>query len=144
MPVGWILPTESDSFTCIFHAELIDVLSTLREAKTKWGYLCIVYSSTRGELSTSCWGSCDKWQSCRFNSSRVSNTCHNSFSLQPSKCWQLQREMRCAIKANLSLYSYVNPTMFNQSRSRMAPGRRDESRGVSIHTERRSVFHQSG
>lgn len=106
------------------------------QSKDKTGLsLCIVYSSTPWGFSTSCWGSSDKWQSCRFNSNRVSNTCHNSFSLQLSKCWLLHGEMRCAIKANLSLYSCVNPAMFNQPRSRRAPGRRDESREVWIHTQ---------
>lgn len=69
--------------------------------------------------------------------------CHYSFSLQLSKCWLLHGEMRCAIKANLSLYSCVNPAMFNQLRSRRAPSRRDESREASIHTERRSAFQRS-
>lgn len=34
-------------------------------------------------FATSCWGSCDKWQSCRFNSSGVSSTCHTQFSSPP-------------------------------------------------------------
>lgn len=115
------------------------------KAKIKGGYLCTVYSSTHGELSTSCWGSCDKWQSCRFNSGRVSNTCHNSFSPQLSKCWLLHGGIRCAIKANLSLYSCVNPAMFNQMRSLRALGRRDESRRASIRTQSEGrPFHRSG
>lgn len=108
------------------------------QAKTKWGYLSTVYLSTPGELSTSCWSSCDKWQSCRFNSRRASNMCHDSFSPQLSKCWLLHGEMRSAIKANLSLYSCVNPAMFNQPRSLRAPGRRHESK-ASIHIQSRGL-----
>lgn len=105
------------------------------KAKTWRGYPRIVYSSSHGEFSASLWGSCGKWQLSRFKSSRMSNTCHYSFTPQLSKCWLLHGEMRCAIKANLSLYSRVNPAMFNQLRSRRAPGRRDESREAPIRTQ---------
>lgn len=91
-----------------------------------------VEAFTRGELGGSRWGSCDNWRSCRFNSSRVGNTCHNSFPPQLSKLWLLHAEMSCAIKANLSLYSCVHPAMFNQPRALRAPSRRGESRAASI------------
>lgn len=65
-------------------------------------------------------------------------------SLQLSKCWLLHGEMRCAIKANLSLYSCVNPAMFNQPRSCMAAGWRDKSREASIHTRSEGrAFHRA-
>lgn len=117
-------------FLFISHTKLM-----LRPNKAEMGLYQFSFSSTCGEFSTPCWGSCDKWQSCRFNSSEVSNTCHNSFSLQLSKCWLLRRETKCAIKAHLSLYSCVNPAMLNTMRSHRAPSRRDESREASIHRE---------
>lgn len=126
--------TQTDSSICGFHA--INLCSFPRfESEDKTGLSLQFFSSPREELNTSCWGSCDKRLSCRFNSSGVSNTCHFLFSLQLSRCWAPRAEMRCAIKANLSLYSPVNPAMFNQPRPLRAPGRRDESRGASIHTQ---------